>query len=347
MDMKKLENINEYVLFGFLSIICYKKAYFRNLNGFSRIESVAFLIFLLVVSIAVNILCNNSKRNEIFHFMVSLCLPYEIYYVLSFYHAGDRLMRILWIAVLVISAFFCIMIFARKIQNKNQKKEIIKRRLKFAVFGIQNILAVSIIIFLTISNMGEWFRGIEFAMAEKNAGINYEKEYTVKRCKETLAKLQQDVWETLSRNEKLELLFVIAEIEADYLGLPHQLFVEVKEIEDEETLGYYTNEKNTIYIDETAFETSQAYEVLGVMLHEAYHAYQLQAVKVYRSVDNQAKRLLMFRGARSYEWEFINYIDGDEDFDTYYEQQMEEDARKYSEERKVDYYKAILGMSES
>ena len=61
---------------------------------------------------------------------------------------------------------------------------------------------------------------------------------------DTILLLQEDEWEKLSAQERLDVLQTVANIEQRYLGLPNELNVGVANL-DADILGYYT--------DQTAF----------------------------------------------------------------------------------------------
>ena len=82
-------------------------------------------------------------------------------------------------------------------------------------------------------------------------------------------------------------------------------------------------------------------EVLNTCLHEAFHSYQYRLIDAYNSTDEDVKSLRMYKRAVSYIEEFSNYIDGNKDFNGYYEQLCETDARNYAEDAVEDYYNKI------
>ena len=82
-------------------------------------------------------------------------------------------------------------------------------------------------------------------------------------------------------------------------------------------------------------------EVLNIVCHESYHAYQHCIVSALENADEESKNLRLFRDARNYAEEFCDYKSGDNGFYDYYYQECEMDAREYAEEALLNYYKRI------
>ena len=152
--------------------------------------------------------------------------------------------------------------------------------------------------------------------------------------------LQNEKWIELDVEEKLDVMQTIANIEASYLGLPNELNVSVANLQ-ENRLGSYSDGIRTIYIDLSHLESASAREVLNTCAHEAYHSYQHRLIDAYNSTDENVKNLMLYKKAVTYQAEFENYVDGTQDFDLYYGQSCEADARKYAKSAVEDYYNKI------
>ena len=64
---------------------------------------------------------------------------------------------------------------------------------------------------------------------------------------DTILLLQEDEWEKLSAQERLDVLQAVANIEQRYLGLPNELNVGVANL-DADILGYYTDKTHEIIV---------------------------------------------------------------------------------------------------
>lgn len=157
---------------------------------------------------------------------------------------------------------------------------------------------------------------------------------------DTILLLREEEWEKLSVQERLNVLQTVANIEATYLGLPHELNVTVKAL-DENTQGHYDDSTYTIAINVDHISEDSAEALVETVAHEAYHAYERRLVDLYYSADSQERNLLLFGRIEEYRDNFDNYIDGNEDLLGYATQAVELDSIKYAIAAVVDYYDAI------
>lgn len=164
-------------------------------------------------------------------------------------------------------------------------------------------------------------------------------EMTIRNNIETMSKLDMDSesWRGLELEEKLELYQVVADIESDYLGIPYELKVKVKDL-PRDTLAAYAHKGHIVWIDRAHLYNDCADQILESTCHECYHAYQCCLCEVYDSLDVEYKDLIDFAKVQCYQNEFDNYNDGSYDINGYYSQRCEEDARVYAESAADDYY---------
>ena len=102
-----------------------------------------------------------------------------------------------------------------------------------------------------------------------------------------------------------------------------------------ESLGRYNDSTKQIFINKSIFLDKSSEKLLDTVCHEVYHNYQHRLISVYMDMDEKNRNLKIFRN------EFCNYKNGSDDFNGYYTQICENDARKYAEERVKEYYKQI------
>lgn len=164
-------------------------------------------------------------------------------------------------------------------------------------------------------------------------------EYSLKNNIDTLTQLDDKVWKTLSLQDKLDLMQLVANIEQRYLGT-YDLNVEASTMKG--CYGYYDDEKHKIVINLQHLKNDESWQVLDTLAHEAYHAYQHGLVDPYEKADTKQKQLIVFRSVKEYSIEFKNYNSGEDNFEEYYNQKCEEKAREYAKEAVVDYHNKIM-----
>ena len=131
---------------------------------------------------------------------------------------------------------------------------------------------------------------------------------------------------------------IVANNEKQKLGLPNELIVGAGNIADECMLGYYSDGIREIVINVDVLESEGAWEALETVCHEAYHSYEYRMVDLYCNADDDLKGLSVFEAAAVYADELSDYSDSTVDYDAYYSQLCESDAREYASETVGEYY---------
>lgn len=338
-------------LYGFSGMLWYQSLIFTCLSDLSYEDSTLLCYTLLIVSILIGTLITLKKRRNWNSIFVNVILGLEIYSLFAYYQYFNVLIWISLVISAILIIIYAISIIRRKINfkhkkficsNKNKKAYAIKLKFTHIFLGSRTILAICLSLLLipfaakTIFFIGDF-------EAQSTVEYSSEEEYTVSNYSETLMNLEESKWVNLSFQEKLDLLQILANIEANYLGISHELTVISMTLE-EDLCGYYSDYRYLIVINTTHIESSSSYDVLNTLCHEAYHAYQHRQVQLYNQLDDDSKKLLMFSDASVYNEEFgINYISGtdDDDFWDYYTQLCEVNAREYAEES-VLYYEYLI-----
>lgn len=155
-----------------------------------------------------------------------------------------------------------------------------------------------------------------------------------------LRKLDQDCWSSLSDREKHDLLQQVVDTECRYLGLP-QHTVSLVEMELPSVLGSYSHKNRTVNLNHNVFLEASAERLISVLFHEMYHGVEYALVEVYLSADPVYRGINALAKAETYLDELTNYTYGEENFEKYYAQLVEQDSRKYAEERAEQYREAI------
>jgi len=338
--MSKKEFLFDHVFYIIISFIWFKGLLFRSIGFRTRSDSMLILWTLIIFLNVIGIATNWNKRRNYLTLFSNICIPFGIYTFLTY----SKNFPLIWIIVIFVtitlSSLYCWLILSRKIKRKRYVKEIIKRRLSRCFLGTRTIL--SICLALIILPLGT---SVIFGNTLVTSSINAEtptqdNEWTIANNIETVMNLHEKTWTKLSTKEKLNTMQIIANIEATYLGLPHELNVTLGTL-SENTIAGYADQDHTITINIDHFDSYSAPEALDALCHEAYHAYQHRLCDAYDSVDGTYKSLLSFHNVQQYKYEFSNYADGDDDFEEYYFQACESSSRAYAKIAVRDYYDRI------
>ena len=313
----------------------------------SRISSLYLLLGLVLGSYVLGvILCYHAYRN-FSSAAAAVLLPFELYALVSYWKKSPIFLS----AVCIVTALLVIL-FSRFVMKQphgvdEDEKRIRYLRRRHCVMCGRIIASVCLLtVFLVPHSLsGRKLPASEHASAQPPQYGPYGEAYTIKANRETIRLLDEDTWKTLNAEEKLQVLQTVANIETNYLGIPHRLTVERKEMETR-IAGYYNDTWHTISISEDRLNNSTARDCLSTICHEAYHAYQHAVTGLLESADPEAAGLLFFRHAAKWRFEFENYKDAYEDeadFLAYQTQSVEEDAREYALDAVQDYWRRIYG----
>ncbi|MDO5410431.1 MAG: hypothetical protein Q4F21_08260 [Lachnospiraceae bacterium] len=327
------------IAIGIIVMIQYKILFFRPLPGRSYTESMDFLRVMFFASIILNTLLFRYRKTN-WTIAISLLLPLGVFTSITYQKTVGPLIRISIIVAVSLSVIYTIYLMSKKIKNRKNVRKILLNRFYQCFWFVQSAFTVAAIVILT-SIYGSFIFNIHIMNSQVTATIGEKtQKQTISNNMDTILLLQSDEWEQLTTQDKLDVLQCVANIEAQYLGLPTELNVEACSLKKDQT-GTYTDLTHVISVDIAHLENSGVGEVLNTVLHEAYHSYQHRLVDVYNNADKSTRNLRIFSSAATYEKEFKNYSNGRKDIDAYFNQACEEDCRKYAELGVRDYYEKI------
>lgn len=337
--MRKDEFYIEHIVWALISFIWYKSI-FRCIGalslGQSKLILVGICIFVFMFFCMFDI---KSTRNSLSVFMNVIC-AYGVYTVIAYYQFANNLIRIANMASFTLSILCVTILLTRKISNRRKVNRILRGRIFKSVrysqliFSLGFILIIGVILINEISGKGIIHTKSVY-LAQTNAD-----DQTLSKNIETIALLEQNKWEALTDQEKVDVLQAVANGERHYLGLPHGLHLGASNLE-KDNYGIYRDSTHQIILDLDHLHYDSPDTVLNTVLHEAYHAFEHRCWDIYVETDLENKSLMLFQKARMYGNEFADYEDGNEDFNKYYMQECEIDAREYAEAGVKEYLRRI------
>lgn len=337
----KNEFVLAHIFYVLISMIWYKNILLRCIANRSFTESKILLWVLVILCSTIGILVEIKYRRTGESIAVNLLSGYGIYTVLAYRTIRPRLIKIVLVLMAILMIVCDAFILGRKIINRKKYRRIVKRRIALAVKSMQTIFSGGMAVIML-------FLGVNIISGSTilNASIPVEKQLskvsnqTISNNMEEILQLQEEIWCELTVEEKLNILQIVANIERDYLGIANEINVGVANLE-KYTLGYYRDSTHQIVINVDSLLKDPADVVLDTLLHEVRHCYQHRLAEVYKNASDELKELRIFTEASSYAAEFEHYVDGYEDYCSYYTQECEIDAREYSQKALYDYYYKI------
>lgn len=342
MNNKNTEPLGSYIInnvfYAFCAVIWYKLI-FKLIPGKTYEGSKIVLYALVVLGISLGILLTYKKRRNSISTFVNVAMPFEIYTVITYFSEFRVLLIILMIISGGLGITYLVILLKRKMPVRVKQNIVIRRRVRNGLLGARTIIATIMLVMMIPISTSLFLSDSIFPNTEKAIVGSENDDCTIANNIETVRNIRQDVWEDLSVAEKMRTLQVIANIEARYLGLPHELNVRIESLDDG-TIAHYVDSTHSLSLNINFFNRD-ATEIVESLCHEAYHAYQHRLVEVYVGLDNEHKKLLAFYDVEDYKNEFADYKNGDEDFWSYYYQKCEVSARSYARNAIAEYLDRI------
>ncbi len=329
----------ELVFWAGLCMFWYRSALFRPVLELSNRQSRLLLWALAAAGVLLGYLLGRRTRRNNWNVWMTVLSPYGVYTVLAYGKYVPMLCRGVLCAALVLTVFYGLWVLLSPIRCPERRRAILLRRTGVVLMGGRSIFTLCSLALLAVG-MSSVLRGGVLLVPDRKATDGYQGEKeTINGHIQELCLLENTAWGELTVEERLDVLQTVANIERSYLGVPHELPVGAGTME-EETLGEYNPVTNQIVLNLDHLVEDDAKDVLDTVLHECYHAYQHSVVELYSQSPERYRQLQLFSEARSYVEELGDYQDGD-DFEAYYTQLIEMDARSYAESGIKEYYGRI------
>ena len=330
--------------FGFSSSLLTRA--FSPLNGelMSKSEAQAFLLGLIFFCNAVGIIAGIDHFRNLKTILLTVTSPFGIFLILERLNDLPVYVYICGCVVAIATCYWLVTMFSTPIR-RGRISDVLWNRMCRLVHASRALTNVFLCIFVAVAMVGSSF-GVYSIKSEPKGRqlIGDEIPYSLSRYESEFAGLRQENWEKKTIEGKVELLQLVSDFEAEYLGLSDQPWV-VCEGMELSTAGTYAHRENRITINKDRIMYDHVGECLSTLFHELYHAFQHELVRVYDQLEEQDQKLYFLRNAGIYKYEFENYVSGHDqnDFWDYYTQAVEQSARQYSHER-VTYYAEHLDL---
>ena len=152
----------------------------------------------------------------------------------------------------------------------------------------------------------------------------------------------EEAWNSSSEEERTTAITALTECELHRLGVMYHYEIEYVEDLKDEVYGHFDHLERRIRINKNRLLDSSAREMAETALHEARHAYQYSLCTLYSALPPREKSLFLPLHVDEWLTNFENYVD--DDYEEYYAQSIERDAREYSDYRIFEYYDAIKAI---
>lgn len=335
------EEIGEFIFnnifWMLIAMVWYRGLLFRCLEHQTLSTSKLILWGLVLASTFLGIILEIKHHRKSLNVFFNVVIGYGIYTAITYAHIRPDLIKAVLIGIFLAVSVFFILLYMIRWHNFRVYRRSISLKYRSMVVTAQKVAGIGFAIIITVTGSARIFDSTLLKATVPPANEQNIEEQTIENNMETLVALYDGSWSALTAREKLNVLQTVANIEQRYLGLPHELNVEVED-QDGNTAGTYNDETHEILISTKCLLYDSPWELVNTICHEAYHAYQHRLVDLWNHADEDSRGLKIFRRVRSYAEEFQNYVGTEDDFYTYYIQRCESDARDYADDAERDYY---------
>ena len=338
--MERWEYRLNLLFWSIMGMFWYRTMLFRPALALSSQRSRALLWLLVLELVVIGHQLSQRTRRTGLNVALTVLFPFEVYTLLAYGPYFPVLAGTTVGAGLLLSAGYALWVYRSPIRRPEERWTILLRRTAAVLLGGRSILAVCTLVVMGAAVASALRGGVVIRPDQRAQDSIHGGEDTISNHIEEVCKLNSDTWETMSLEERMDLLQTIANIERNFLGVDHELPLGAGEME-EGTLGKYNPVTNQIVLSLDHLAEDDVFGVLDTVLHECYHAYQHSLVDLYGQSPERYRDLQLFDEAREYAEEMADYQSG-EDFTAYYTQRMERDARVYAAAGVNDYKDRII-----
>lgn len=345
--MDLLMYVIDNIIYSIISLINYQTGIFICFPNLTYNNSHLLCYGILSISVLAGVLLTYKRRRNNLSTFVNIFFGLGLYSIGAYYKYFEKLIIGLLIIAMISMLIYSVVVIRKRINFKNRnfkgnkKLYSIKVKSKHIFLGSRTILALCMAILLVPFSIKCLF-GYSLFQAQISAEYySIDDEYVIENKLDELSQFEDSIWIYLTLQEKLDLMQIVANIEANYLGISHELNVVSMTLEDT-ICAYYNDSKYLIVVNTTYLENSLGYDALDTVCHESYHAYQYRQVDLFNQLDTQSQELLMFYEVSLYKEEFEGgYADSSDSYLDYYTQTCETNARDYAEDA-VRSYKYLI-----
>ena len=328
------------LFWGGILFFLFMKILFRPLSGWNYSYSKRFLMLWLLGWMGVCILVQWRKHRFSIYPFFNAAVPLGIYAVLA-YAAITPLSVWLPLCAGVLLSARCVWNVLRcrrfaRIEDPVQRRKV---RVTHIARDVYTYMGMGLTVVLLVMGLRTCLHIPLFAPEKVEMTVSasdQENRHTIEGHLDQLQKLQDGSWDKLSAQEKINVLQAVLLIEKESLGLPDAVSMGVYN-QSEHTLGAFSDQDTEILISYDHILQENSWEMVETVCHEAYHCYQHRLIALYEKSDPEFRKLEVFRHVPDYIEEFGHYISGDEDYEGYYNQYCERDAREYASSAAVYY----------
>lgn len=301
--------------------------YIREIPIFISQKSF-FIIIHMVILLWLVFTSLNEEYKSCIQKLIDSLVPIELICYVFFleYRFKYAIVIVVLFGVINVSAMYTLI-------KKNRVKSLTRKQWHKYIIVFKRLSSFLIILLFTIPSIFSIFvyglrQPYSVATVSKEIFSQTSFESLAIKNETTLKNLLDSKWDNLSHEEKMNTLQTIVNIETSYLTI-NPITLKSTKLE-KNTLGKYSHNENTIYISSEFLETGSSLNAINIICHECRHAYQYYVVNMLDWSQDSVNSNYFYRSAQQWRLELKNYRDAYIDKYSYYQQNVERDARAYA-----------------
>ena len=327
-----------------IAMIVYRATIFRCLFLSSYDESKTKLWLIWGACLVATYLMTFRRRRNYFSLFSNVVLPFGIYTSMTYDNSHPRLILVIEFCIIVLCGllYFAI-IFGNDIPNDFDKViKMFKCGFFHCLNGTKSIVAVCLsVLIVYISGLTAFSSPPLIPAVKPTETVEKNKAEAVTKNISDISKIDENIWKTLSLEDRLDTMQTLANIEKTHLGISHEVNVRADLI-GLFTYGAYDFSKHEVTINVLVLMDDDSTEAVDTLCHEVRHAYQHDSVDAFLSLDKEYQQLVIFDDMRAFYENLEDYQSAMRDgFEEYENQTVEADSRKYAEERTAFYFETV------
>lgn len=332
-----------------LAMIFFSRSLFRKVYGFSAVQSKIILRILVIANFLLGVFFSDKHGKKGQAILLPLLFPYVVYTYFTYSQYFHNSSVILVILMVIVLCFYLAWTWVRPIPEARKRSRVIWARICQSVRYMRNIPALFLCPLIVAAAVVMLQGGTLIVSDIDTVQTPQSKSGAITEIESTdwIGMLNEDNWTKLSTQEKLDLLQLVANYECAVLGVYHDVRVQSGITSKDTVMGTYSASKHVITININHLKNDPPLEAVKTIAHECHHAYAWCLTHMLSDTDNQYKNLDLFADAWQYSEELTHYHDGGdthEEFEDYYYQAVEEDAREFAESV-AERYEAMMDLS--
>ena len=290
-------------------------------------RSVWMFVFLVSV-LALEVQVTYNFRRSYFNVLVNLFIPPELIVLFCYYERNIVLTVILCMVWIILSAAYAVP-FLLSEKRRKKRRMISVTKIRWILLGSRTIF--SVVMLAALLPLFVFYR-VPPVPTQVSAA---ELQCIAESCDASLSRLRAEIFRTLSRKEKEDVLLDICCTNFADLNIDHGFSLKCEELHDV-YLAVYSESDYTIIVNAKYIDKESSFTLLKGMCHECYHAYQNVLIRGNDSFGQYTEEERE-KVAAIYAEEQSHYCPPDEDVEKYRAQRLERDADAYADKACVKY----------